>query len=72
MDLLPYVKDFGLGSGLVTFFVLYLREIGRHDETRLKLLALIPQCVTAIVSNTAALTIVTELVREGTRRARDG
>lgn len=69
MDLLPYVKDFGLGTGLTLFFILYIREVGRHDATRQKLLDLIPQCVTAIINNTTATNVVTELIREGTRRA---
>lgn len=69
MDLLPFVKDFGLGSGLALFFVLYIREVARHDETRKGNIGLIRECITAILSNTAALNTVTELVREGRRNA---
>lgn len=69
MDLLPYAKDFGLGSGLALFFILYMREVARHDETRKQLIDLIPKCISAILTNTATTNTVAELFREGTRRA---
>lgn len=68
MDLLPYVKDFGPAGGLIVFFVLYIREVARHDDTRKQLIDLIPQCVTAIVTLTGKVSTVAELVRGGTRR----
>ncbi len=68
MDLIPYAKELG-AVGSVLFFCLYILEIRRHDDTRKKLIEVLPVMATAMTKLQTSLDLITDIfVRDGVRR----